>query len=349
MCQTVFTNKSLLVHKQIVALTFTDFIIAFANVSVNLLLIYGLLKLRLIKTISYKFILFLCISDCCIGLIPQMLLACVLLITGDHSCVLKIITQSFQVACCQFSVIMILIITMDRFLHMNYLTKYNVYMTKNRAFSILAINIIICMLTVIANVLASIYNCYFIVHTTILGLNATVILFICGIYAKTYWSIRNRVKGIRLDSEMSSILRHSLLTSNRALAIIPSKFIQRRQQYHLNFAKAMILVLLTLGLCYTPYLTVVCMVTYAEFEGDKTFKVGDVQILILYWSVLLMYINSFFNGIILVFSNKRIRRFIKERIWRGAVTQDTRRADNAVPMATLSRRNTRRNRVVASI
>lgn len=317
MCQTIYPNITNITSAQITALSCFNTISGLANIIINLYLVYGILKLELVKKTSYKFILFLCISDICVGIFPQQTLTALLLSkTGVNRCLLEITTQAFQAAFCQFSVIMILIITVDRYLHMNYLTRYNRYMTTKRALLLLLMNLLTCVVLVILSVTASIYHFYFTMHTVVLILNSLIFTIILVGYTKTYFSLRNRVNDIQFG-------KYNLPAMSASAFIITSKSLpttetlqsaKRKQKHHLNFAKPMIFVLLTLAVCYLPYFTIVTLVTYVRFRQRQFVDYKNTRTILLFWSLQLVYLNSTLNGIIVIISCKVLRQLAWKRL-----------------------------------
>ena len=333
MCQTIYPDITNITSTQTTALSSFNTISGLTNIIINLYLVYGLLKLELVKKTSYRFILFLCISDICVGVFPQPTLTALLLSkTSVNRCLLEITTQAFQAAFCQFSVIMILIITVDRYLHMNYLTRYNRYMTKNRALLLLLMNLLTCAMLVILSVTASIYHFYFTMHTVVLILNSLIFTIILAGYTKTYFSLRNRVNDIKFGKHnLPAISASAFIITSKSLATTETlQSAKRKQKHHLNFAKAMIFVLLTLAVCYLPYFTIVTIVTYFRFRQRYFVDYKNTRAILLFWSLQLVYLNSTLNGIIVIISCKVLRQFA----WRSL-----RRNEASTASKTQSKRN----------
>ena len=107
------------------------FLTSIACVLVNSLLIQALRSLKKLNTISFKYILLLSTSDICFG-VSWIAYLCMLypefnkqsLMTTAH-----ILIHIFA----SFSCIMVLLIALDRYIHMRFSLRYNAIMTKRRA------------------------------------------------------------------------------------------------------------------------------------------------------------------------------------------------------------------------
>ena len=305
-CQTIYPPRDGIKSEHLVAISSFNTISTFINISVNIFLIYSLCKLELIRKTSYKFIFCLCIGDGCVGLLTQPTFSALLLInTIKNKCIFEIAIHSLQTAFSQFSVLMILIITMDRFLHMTYLTRYNTYMTKKRGLILIATNIIITMIIVVSNIIASIYKFHFAVHTAIITINTIIFIIIFIIYTKTYLAIRSRVH----DSSFNKL---TLPVLNAGSMIVNPGFKQSERskiQHHQNFGKAMIFVLLTLGVCYLPYFSFIAHISYLRYQCNTRISNGDWRIIGLFWSMQFVYLNSTANALIVIASSRQLRQF----------------------------------------
>lgn len=291
-------------YDHLIALSSVNTISGLANISINIFLIYGLWRLNLTKKLSYKFIVCLCIGDGCVGLLTQPTISVLLMAdSGGNKCIREIATHSLQIAFCQYSLLMILTITMDRFLHMTYLTRYNNFMTPKRGGMFIFINITITIVVVLLNMIASIYEFNFIMHTIIIIMNTIIFIIILIIYCKTYLAIRTRVQDSTIKRTMQTVIN----TGSIFLHTKPAVNSKPKIQYHKNFGKAMIFVLLTLAICYLPYFLLIIHISYSRFK----IKEGDWRIPALYWSIQLIFTNSTANAVIVISSSKQLKRFAK--------------------------------------
>ena len=109
-------------------------IIAAINITSNSLLIWALKKTGQTKTISFQFIITMSVSDLLLGtgnLVFQMLNA---LHNYKIDCWVKAIFHTHISICSLYSLIMVALIALDRYLHMRYLERYPLIVTKKRGY-----------------------------------------------------------------------------------------------------------------------------------------------------------------------------------------------------------------------
>ena len=326
-CQTIYPSRVGISHVNLIALSIMNTVSGLGNISINILLVYSLWKLDLIKNTSYKFIACLCIADGCVGLVTQPAVS-FLLLSEDrgNNCIHEMATHSLQIALCQFSVLMILIITVDRFLRMTYLTKYKSVMTQNRGRALMIISIFTTCIFVLLNIIATIFELHFVVHTTITIINVILFVIIMMVYSKTYMAIRTRVHDSHL-SKTPPPNAGSVISRIDSLQYSKSKI-----QYHQNFGKAMIFVLMALMVCYLPYFVLITHLSYLRFKTRVMISNRDWRIPLLYWLMQLTFINSTANAVIVLFSSKQLRGFarscLKTRRGQNTTTPHSQEAKN---------------------
>lgn len=309
MCQTIYPSRNGMRSQDIVALVSFNTVSGIVNLTINAFLVYALWKLDLARKTSYKFILCMCIGDGCVGLLTQPSLTALLLLRdARHKCVYEITAHSFQTTFCQFSVLMILVITLDRFLHMTFLTRYSSYMTKRRGFFLIASSIMITMIIVILNIIGSVYDHHFTIHLAVIAINTIIFIVIFVIYSKTYVTIRSRV----FDSHLSRInfpapTAASFVTRPKSEVKSSKNVIQ----YHHNFGKAMVFVLVAIVICYLPYFSVLTYVSHSRFKSRVNIPHRDWKTVSLWWTMQLVYINSTINAFIVIASSKQLRKFTR--------------------------------------
>ena len=238
-------------HGQIISLVVLNTLISIANILVNLFLIYAIWKLKLYTTLSQRLILCLNFSDLCVGLTVQPCVTAVYLTEDINKAVgIRLAAQFFSFLFCQFSGVMTMIITLDRYLHMKYLHFYKVYMTSRKAVMFIAANLGLSISLAVTYTLASTYGFFKYINTTFLVTDLVVLIAIFLLYTCTYLSLRSRVK----DSQLPSTT-----TTDRK-----ERRVQRRDA---EFAKGMVLILAALFACYMPYFITGCVVSFYKHDG----------------------------------------------------------------------------------
>ena len=274
-------------------------IIGCSNIFLNGFLIHAILKLQKPLNLSYKLIVCLSISDFCVGLLAQSLFETVLLVDHEKAnCTWNIATQCIVYLTLQFSGLMVIIISLDRYIHMKYLNKYNEYMTTRVAKILVgsAMMTVICLM--VASIFVSFYGGYFAFHTGVLGIEAVLVTGISVLYISTYLSVRNRAQQSRIQVNV-------LHTKDGDTKIHkPNK----RRPHNLNLAKTMVFILLATAVCYLPFVIVGYIHSYATYIQIK--DPGESLHTLLFWSYLFVCLNSSCNVVIFASRNTKIRRLI---------------------------------------
>ena len=104
------------------------------NICGNSILIWGLCRTRQTKTISFRFIAILSSSDLVTGVVGLVFVTLILFETFQERCWLRICVQVAIIIFNYFSAMVILLIALDRYLHMKYLEQYSFKFTKKRAY-----------------------------------------------------------------------------------------------------------------------------------------------------------------------------------------------------------------------
>eukprot|EP00112_Aurelia_sp_Birch-Aquarium-sp1_P002322 Seg1254.7 transcript_id=Seg1254.7/GoldUCD/mRNA.D3Y31 product="Galanin receptor type 2" protein_id=Seg1254.7/GoldUCD/D3Y31 len=321
--ETVYPNISL-PHGQMLSLVALNTLISIVNILVNLFLIYAMWKLKLHTTLSQRLILCLNFSDLCVGLAVQPCVTAVYLTEDiNKASGIRLTGQFFSFIFCQFSGVMTMIITLDRYLHMKYLHFYKVYMTSRKAVMFIAGNLGLSICLAVTYTLASTYGFFSYVNTAFLIIDLVVLITIFLLYTCTYLSLRSRVK----DSQLPNV----------TAAGRKERRVQRRDA---EFAKGMILILAALFACYMPYFITATVISFYKIVGRP---MNDTLLSMLYWTYLLVYLNSSCNAFVFILFNRRIRAFAKSIFRRGAdenldsTTMDVSKANIETPMMDISK------------
>ncbi len=268
----------------------------------NLIMIYSLFKTRQLGSIVNRFFLCLCVSDCCIAIIVQSLVAILFTLYRDqHACYLEMSTQFLTFLFGHFSGFTIVAIGIDRYVHMKYLQRYDSIITKRRA----VIAVLCCGFSAIimgsAYTLSTVYGIFQWVNMAILLADFVAIIIICAAYIQAYNKVRdhlNRTKGLRSASPYKQAS-----SSNTKKTSAPS--------YAIAMIITIMLILGAVFVCYVPYVCVGMMRFYrVQIKGKALYPSLAFGI---YLTYLLVYLNSFLNAAIFIYKNDAIRQFIKNR------------------------------------
>ena len=296
-CYSVYPNREDFKASNIVSLMVVNILISLLSISANSFLIYAIIKTRQTDRISSQFILCLSVSDCCVGIILQPIV--ILLLTDFaevHNCALELTAQFLSYTFPQISGVMIVIIAFDRFLHMKYLNQYSTYMTKRRGGLLVAINVMLAFFIASCSLAASLHGKFFIFNTVLVGIEVSVAIVCIVIYMFTYRIVHQQTDQMRKEQLNMKIL------SPDASKNVPKQ--------DLKLAKTLVFVLTVYSICYLPYLILGLVWSYYQYyKGDQVSQTLEILV---WWSFILVYLNSSFNAIIFSARNKHILRLLRK-------------------------------------
>ena len=288
-----------------IILVVMNVLVAISNVIINSFLMHVLKRTRQTKHVTFKFIFCLCISDCLVGLTLQPLLIYVEGF-GNGNCGIEYTIEAIGFLVPQFSAIMIMAVSLDRYLHMKFLHDYPRYMNPSRAKQFIAGGFLLSLATSVTAVLLSMYGNYFFFKAGFIFLNLLILISVVIMYIATYTAIRKQVGQLDMDtSKAPSSSGNQILTHQQS---VYKSRLSSRSQFNNSLTKTTIFILLSLAICYLPYLIVSFPYAYAKFHLKK--EPRPIWGTLLYWSLLPSHFNSSLNAVILIFCNKAIKRLI---------------------------------------
>ncbi len=285
------------------AILATNIILAILNPIVNIVLIYALKATDQLRSISCRLIACLSVSDICIAVILQNLLSItVIAFKDEQNCVLELSGQFFAFIFPQISGVMMLIIALDRWLHMKYLSKYAIIVNWKRASFMIVTNVIIALVIAVCSIFASIYNKFFIFNIILVVTDFSVIVFTYIAYILTFRSVRKQAKSIRKRNQDDT-------SSYPAISSDISKKTRKRDA---ELAKTMIFILTSLTFGYVPYFVVGLYWSYLRYHRyTATSSSLDASV---WCCFLFVYILPSLNAIIFIRRNKKAYRWLKRRL-----------------------------------
>eukprot|EP00112_Aurelia_sp_Birch-Aquarium-sp1_P018396 Seg4381.1 transcript_id=Seg4381.1/GoldUCD/mRNA.D3Y31 product="hypothetical protein" protein_id=Seg4381.1/GoldUCD/D3Y31 len=289
--ETIYPYDSKLKAGHIAALITLNTIASLFNIIINSFLSYAIIKLKLHRKISYRFILCLNISDLCVGAIVQPLLSARLAITDPKILpVLKIVLQFTGIVFCEISGVMTNVISLDRYLHMRHLQYYNAHMTPKKATILIIFSAVASILIGIALTVTTFNGTVIYVNTTVLSGNVLILFAIVVFYIRAYMSIKQRISTNQVRAARS----------NRKSSI---------QRPDLEFAKGMMFILVALFVCYVPYLVMGLLISLTRYFKNSAVSLGLE--LGFYWALLFLYFISSYNAFILMIFDRKLRAFTR--------------------------------------
>ena len=104
-------------------------LIGLLNITGNAILIWGLCRTGQTKTISFHFIVIMSISDLTIGTSSLIFITMLLTESYEAYCWTKLAIQFLFTTLHYFSSFMVILVALDRYLHMRYLERYSIMLT----------------------------------------------------------------------------------------------------------------------------------------------------------------------------------------------------------------------------
>ena len=200
------------------ALRITYSCLALLSIIGNSLLICALKKTGQLTNLSLELIILMSTSDCINGITALFLTNILLWKEYDSLCHLKALTQFISNLFGSFSFTTVLLIAIDRYLHIKYLQRYPIIVTKRKGRSLLLLLFILQIL------IALVYSMPFLKTYRSIGKCAytygaiIIIIAVIVLYYKTIKTINRRVLSMHTPI-MQNTLTHSKRIMNAALRI----------------------------------------------------------------------------------------------------------------------------------
>lgn len=305
-CESYYYGKFVLKDTQKYILFILDVVIMLLNVSFNSAVIYALISTHQLINISMKLILYLSISDFCIGVFIQPLFLAMLTDIffkyENFDCHMDKAVYIVAVFLQHISGYIIALLGYDRYLRMKYLTQYSIFVKKWRLSSGMVGVLFLSFLQSVIHFLGLALRRSSEAGILSLLLDVTVLVSTYAVYILTVRIVRMHRK--------DSANRDTLCVVDNTISSVATK------------------VLFGLTVCYIPYLLFI-MVKSPFGDQDQLLN------FILCVTYELTFANSFVNAFIFVTCNRRCRLKIYSFLhvtWLG----DVRRSSSAQPITSKS-------------
>ena len=265
--------------------------------TVNAALVYSLIKTKQIRKVSTRFMLLMTTSDCCIGLLVQTSVA--ILFTKYRTipaCKVEAAATCLTMFFGHLTGFSILMIALDRFVHMRFLYSYNNIMSRSRSIMIMVGCVGSAFLVSLSYLIGIFYKQYRIVNAVILGIDFAAITAIYNTYFVTYYRVEKHAK------EMDDLRPEATKESKCSYALKP------KPNLSLKMAKTIFIILAMVFICYVPYVATSMVWVFMATKLDANTRA--YLELALYATYLLVYLSSILNSVIFINGNKRCRLFL---------------------------------------
>ena len=292
------------------------FILYLMDIFCNAFLLFAIWKLKKLNTISFRFVFCLSTSDTLFGIFGVIREA-IKAATKTPSTNILFVFSSADLFFLNFSSIMILIIAIDRFIHMKYLNRYPRLMTNYKAISLVFANVVFTTHMLVTVLILPRFQLKFLirhlhayrVYRVVLGiLYVLLMVLVFVMYFWTYCTLRKQV---------SNMVTFQVVNDEVGNKKDIRKASNKRMRSHRNpsaeFAKGMMIILLCLFLFSVPNVSLTPCRWLIAIYGDRSLKniaypiISKAQ----YYTYMTSILNSSINAIILIVFSSELKAFTK--------------------------------------
>ena len=359
-------------HIHITIWTATSVILTILMITINSYALAALYKTKQLNTTTNKLVAMMCVSDISLGLIFFPLMTALLQVHVEkRTCVFVHLVQYAALALGYTSFMLVIIIAIDRYLHLTKLNKYNMFMNEKKL-KIIVVGAILSSHS-IASIMTYAKNS-FILQAALNTTNLIGLISVNVMYAVVIKKIKLGTK--QVNKKPSDILRQMEVSegSNTAsvfnqtagrittsditaegktnesfvnnshiremvkcarskeggvldLGAVRRSTVFRKKQKRIQRGKArqeisaittIKIILITMLCLYNPYNVFSTIFVYYRFHRD--IDPDNIWKILAMWSYFILFTNGIANGIIFIYGNTRIRKFTKQLICKGKIT-----------------------------
>ena len=316
----------------VLVLTILRFAISAWNVTFNAFLIHALRKRDKLKIVSYWLISCLSITDVFVGilgLVEEGLIARL----GSHCAANDVcfLTRALVLFSVNFSLIFLLIIATDRFIHLKYSLRYKAKMTKKRAVALVCFNVIFTLHMVITAVLLPKYQPKFIelhalayrIYRVILSSAYVLILVaVYVLYTATYLALR-KISPNTANLPTTGNYGAELTTYAESRPSASTIYNGRRRSPDQEFVFGVGLILFSSFVCLIPNVLVAAYNTYGVLIQNGKYTPSESAETVRKWTFLAVQLNSSLNAIIILICSRELRKYTKQCFSRSVTREQT--------------------------
>ncbi len=295
-CNNAFSERMSLSASQSLTISISLSLMSPTIIIINILLIMALLKTKQIKNDSQRFILILGISDFIVGALSVPLLLGVFNV--HQSCAYEKVSLFVGHFNTRLTAYIIFLIGIDRYFNINPNMQSRSTLGK-KIESKTGCKILIATVIVISTIQASIQIIDFenrsLPSNLSSGFDFIVYLTYFIIYIRLFMKIRKFTRSNSLHQGAGNTTEY-------------------RPRYIKNLVKTVLYLLVTVGLCYLPYVMVKFTIMYRKYQLKE--PISQNLRFIHYLSFQPILANSFFNTVIILDRNSVLKQYILRRVFR---------------------------------
>ena len=218
-CISTITSMRHFSQQVLWSLRITNSTIGLLNVFGNSLLIYALKKTGQTTTISLQLIILMSVSDVISGTVALSLTNFLLWKKFDSNCSLKLITQFLHRVFVGFSFGVVIVIALDRFLHIKYLQRYPIIMPTKRMWYLIFILFLYNLLVGFLSSMPFLKDYSKVVNMVNAFLIAGGMITVFVLYYKTSRAINLRVSIIDISTQYTAMHIKTIVTVALSISI----------------------------------------------------------------------------------------------------------------------------------
>ena len=248
----------------------------------NTVLIYSIKKLQKLKSVSWRFIFALSVSDTCYGFSMAVnSIAGSIMNDKLYESTVRVgaVPMLFIIGC--FSYFMVFCITIDRFIHIKFALRYSVIMTVRRSNVLIWSAIGMSLGIACIQLVGYRFGFYKVTLTCASAVSIIGLIVIQCLYFNAYVTMANRTQPISTKRETT-----------------------QQRSASKSFSKAVLLTLLSLSIFCVPYL----ILKPTQYYFPKDTRVTIVA----YLAEAFLYTNSILNAIIMIYLDTGLRKYVKK-------------------------------------
>eukprot|EP00794_Sanderia_malayensis_P011140 gene11140-12312_t len=260
----------------------------------NATLIYSLFKTKQLNSITNKFILLMSISDLCTSVFVFPLMVVMIVLKNDYrNCQFELAVKYLAMIFGYFSFFMLCSVSVDRYVHVTKLNRYNRFMNDFRMKLMVAVSIIMSV-TIGA---ISVYGPSLLsLQLTLHIINIISITFVFSVYMHVFCRIRMHIENFK-----------QVISEGKSA---PSANREAKREF--CAIKTIRALLGTVIILYSPYNIVSPIFVYYQFHKGVT-PPPSVSIAT-YIAYTIVLSNPAINAIIYSFGNSAVKRFIFRKL-----------------------------------
>ena len=300
-------------------ITVLRYLLSFSNILLNWLLIYVLKQRKKLKVTSYWLIFCLSSSDVLFGIssaVNQSVILATKKACWESDVCLA--TDGCEFFFSNFSATSLLIIAIDRFIHMKYPLRYQAIMTKRRAILLFCFNAIFTFHIVVTIILLPKYQrqfllkhllSYRIYRAALSVLYVLIVLSVCGLYMVTYFTVMKRVYNVTAAPSM--IMKEATPSRENDCCVLQSSIYRQRRRPNQDFKVCIVLIIILVLILEVPSLCVAAYIRFAMLFNSR-FSYSDEVLFAIYWTYLLIQLNSTLNAAVLLVFSRELRQYTRK-------------------------------------